>query len=202
MKKVLFYSLLPAIFGLFFTIQGCNKDDSSNTPNNYKSFTVNASSSSVWKYFSFNKNDTVVVSNPDSSLEWDLAFQRYRIRTNGGKSGTGQGGAYRSGNTNQGGFDSLNIVPDGISFGLDDTVSVNVAPGQYVKYVMNTVLQDWYNLVNGGQTLISKDEIFIIRTADGKYAKIWLQNYYNELAKSGYPKFQYFYQADGTKNLK
>jgi hypothetical protein len=202
MKRKFVFLGLPVMLGLMVFLSNCSKDDNTTKSSNATTFQVNASSSSVWKYFSLSTGDTIQVSNPDSSLAWDLAFQRYRIKTNGGKSGIGTGGAYKSGKKGQAGFDSLQVVPDGIAFGADDTVSVNVAPGQYVKYVMNTILYDWYDLINGGQTLVTKDDVFIIKTADGKYAKFWMLNYYSAEAKSGYPKFQYFYQADGSKNLK
>ena len=56
--------------------------------------TVDASSYFNWVYFSFDQGDVVEIENPENSLEWDLAFQRKHIRTNGGLSGSGYGGGY------------------------------------------------------------------------------------------------------------
>ena len=55
---------------------------------------INASSFSEWTYFSFEAHDVVTIDNPESSLEWDLAFRRNHIKTNSGLSGSGQGGGY------------------------------------------------------------------------------------------------------------
>ena len=56
--------------------------------------TVDASSYYDWVYFSFSQSQLVNIENPESSLEWDIAFQRKHIKTNSGLSGLGSGGAY------------------------------------------------------------------------------------------------------------
>ena len=49
----------------------------------------------------------------------------------------------------------------------------------------------------------------VIKTADGKYAKLEVLSYYKDAPASptaadpsGYYKFRYSFQSDGTKNLK
>lgn len=46
-------------------------------------------------YFSFNKG-VVEVSDPLASNDWDIAFNRYYVKTNSGTSGKGQGGALKT----------------------------------------------------------------------------------------------------------
>ncbi len=46
-------------------------------------------------YFSFNKG-VVEVTDPMTSNDWDIAFNRYHVKTNSGTSGKGQGGALRT----------------------------------------------------------------------------------------------------------
>jgi len=46
-------------------------------------------------YFSFNKG-VVEVNDPMASNDWDIAFNRYHVKTNSGTSGKGQGGAVRT----------------------------------------------------------------------------------------------------------
>ena len=53
--------------------------------------TIDASSWDDWVYYSFELEDIVDIVNPESSLDWDIAFQRNNIRTNGGESYMGQG---------------------------------------------------------------------------------------------------------------
>ena len=55
---------------------------------------INASSFVDWAYFSFNTNSEVNIVNPETSLDWDLAFKRNHVKTNSGLSGQGLGGAY------------------------------------------------------------------------------------------------------------
>src|SRR5664280_3421798 len=85
MKKQVFLSAIMVV--LFFA---CKKTDTK-APIEAQTFEIKSTSSTVWKYFSFATNDTVTIADPSTSTGWDLAFQRYRIRTNGGLSGNGSG---------------------------------------------------------------------------------------------------------------
>ena len=196
MKK-LFY-VLPLVIGL---AAGCSKENS-NLPIQSQSFEVNSTSSTTWKYFSFAKNDTIMVSDPLISKEWDLAFQRYRIKTNGGMSGNGQGCAANSYLKGQTGFDALKIVPDTATFSSDESVSIAVQQG-YATYVINPEIYTWFTmeLATQGTQIVPSDYIFIVKTGDGKFAKVWFKSYYSAENLSGYVTFQYKYQPDGSKNL-
>ncbi len=165
-------------------------------------FEVNATASSEWKYFSFEKNDTIEVSDPMNSLEWDLAFQRYRIRTNGGKSGNGNGSAANSFETGQEGFDALKVISDTLTFAADDSIQIAVQQG-YATYVLNPILYTWFALEMGtqGTQIVPSDSIYVVKTAQGKFAKVWIRSYYSTANQSGYVTFQYKYQPDGSRNL-
>ena len=110
MKSIIY--LVPVLIGLSF---GCKKNDSAPTIQS-QTFEVNSTPSKTWKYFSFASNDTITVTDPLTSTAWDLAFQRYRIRTNSGKSGNGLGSAANSYVKGQIGFDALKIVSDTATF--------------------------------------------------------------------------------------
>lgn len=180
---------------------GCKKEDT-NPPIQAQTFEINATSSTVWKYFSFAANDTVTVTDPASSTEWDLAFQRYRIETNGGKSGNGSGSAANSYQKGQTGFDGLKIVPDTSTFVQDKSVSIAVQQG-YATYIVNPVLYTWFSLefATQGTQIVPADNIYIVRSATGKYAKVWIKSYYGASNQSGHVIIQYKYQPDGSKNL-
>jgi len=106
MKKIFYLSAI-----VFVAFSACKKDNTM-TPILSQSFEVNSTGSTTWKYFSFASNDTVSIADPANSNAWDLAFQRYRIETNGGLSGKGSGSAANSFKKGQTGFDELTVVPD------------------------------------------------------------------------------------------
>ena len=195
MKKIL---LLPFVFSL---LTGCTKENSG-TPIQSQTFEVNSTSSTAWKYFSFAKNDTITVTDPVSSAEWDLAFQRYRIKTNGGKSGSGMGSAANSYQKAQTGFDALNLVSDTATFAADDSVNIAVQQG-YATYIVNPELYTWFTieLAPQGTQIVPSDYIYIVKTGAGNYAKVWFKSYYSAANVSGHVTIQYKYQPDGSKRL-
>ena len=196
MKKNVFWSVI-----IITSFIACKKEDSK-APIQAQTFEINSTSSTAWKYFSFDSNDTITVTNPTNSNTWDIAFQRYRIKTNGGKSGSGSGSAANSYQKGQAGFDSLKIVSDTATFAKDDSISIAIQQG-YAYYVVNPVLYTWFILefATEGTQIVPADHIYIVKTATGKYAKIWFKSYYSPENISGYVTFQYKYQPDGSKNL-
>jgi hypothetical protein len=196
MKKIVFLSAI-IVSSLF----ACKKENS-NPPIQAQTFEINSTGSTAWKYFSFASNDTITIANPANSTAWDLAFQRYRIKTNGGKSGSGLGSAANSYQKEQTGFDALKIVSDTATFALDDSISIAIQQG-YAYYVVNPVLYTWFTLefATEGTQIVPSDYIYVLKTATGKYAKVWFKSYYSPENISGYVTFQYKYQPDGSKNL-
>lgn len=194
MRKLLY--LIPVAFAI---LTSCSKDDSGK-PIQSQTFEVNSTSSTTWKYFSFAKNDTVLVADPLNSTEWDLAFQRYRIKTNGGKSGSGKGSVANSYLKGQTGFDALKAVPDTASFTSDDSFNIAVQGG-YATYIVNPEIYTWFSieLAPQGTQIVPSDFVYIVKTNDGKYAKVWLRSYYSATNVSGHVTFQYKYQPDGSK---
>ena len=195
--KSLFY-FLPIAISL---LAGCTKEDTT-SPIQAQTFEVNATSSTDWKYFSFEKDDTIAVTNPLTSTDWDLAFQRYRIKTNGGKSGSGLGKAANSYKKGQSGFDALNLVPDTATFAVDDSLKIAVVQG-YATYLVNPELYTWFTMefATQGTQIVPSDYIYYVQTGKGKYAKVWFKSYYSPTSASGFVTFQYKYQPDGSKTL-
>jgi len=196
MKKIVYLSV--AVIGLFIA---CKKEDTKPAIQS-QTFEINATSKTSWRYFSFAQNDTIAVTDSASSNEWDLAFQRNNIKTNGGKSGNGMGSAANSYQKGQTGFDALKLVPDTSTFISDDSVVVPIQ-GSYTIYVINPVLFTWFTMqtADQGTQIVPTDNIYIVKTGTGKFAKVWFKSYYNAYATSGYVTIQYKYQPDGSKNL-
>jgi hypothetical protein len=196
MKKI--FCLSVTIVMVFLA---CTKEE--NKPQiQSQTFEINATSSTAWKYFSFAKSDTIVVTDPANSLEWDLAFQRYRVKTNGGKSGSGMGSAANSYQKGQTGFDALKLVSDTSTFVIDADVSIAVQQG-YAIYVVNPMLYTWFNIELGGVAtqIVPTNYIYAVKTGTGKYAKVWFKSYYSATNIPGFITMQFKYQPDGSKNL-
>jgi hypothetical protein len=200
MKKNILIAATVAV-GLF--LYSCKKDNT--TPITIKGslFEVNASSWTRWVYFSFEKGDTVQIADPSTSTDWDVAFQRSNIKTNSGKSGKGIGGVSYTGLIHSTGFDSLFVVSDTLKYTVDDTTYVPTAYGTMEKVIANNLVSYWYDYNYANNVLTSKEQVYAVKTASGKYAKFIILNYYKEVGgTSGYVKFSYVYQSDGSKNLK
>ena len=196
MKKYLFLSAI-----LIASLASCKKDETKPSIQSQE-FEIKSTASTAWKYFSFTTNDTVSVADPATSTAWDLAFQRYRIKTNGGLSGNGSGSAANSFKKGQTGFDALRVIPDTTTFVLDASVDIAVQQG-YATYLVNPELYTWFTLefATQGTQIVPSDYIYIVKTGTGKYAKVWFKSYYSATNLSGYVTFQYKYQPDGSKNL-
>ena len=197
MKKNVFLSVF-----IIASFLACKKE-ATKTQIQAQTFEINSTGSTTWKYFSFATNDTITVTDPANSTAWDLAFQRYRIKTNGGKSGNGSGSAANSYQKGQTGFDNLKVVADTTTFALDASIDIAVQQG-YATYVVNPLLYTWFTLELGGSQgtqIVPTDYIYIVKTGTGKYAKVWFKSYYSATNISGYVTFQYKYQPDGSKTL-
>ena len=148
-------------------------------------------SAGKYTFFSF-KNGTL--TNADSaSNKWDVAFKGTTILTNGGISGVGQGGA----SILNGIFDEIKEIPASATFNQDTKIVLAIPTGSG---------KGWYNY-DAPINIISPiaGKVLLIRTADGKYAKMEILSYYkgapvtpNASSQSRHYTFRYVYQPDGT----
>jgi hypothetical protein len=197
------YILFVAIGFASIMLPGCKKDESgSNNQLNEKTFVVNATKSSEWVYFSFEKDDTLKIVDRFTSTDWDLAFRRFYIRSNGGLSGPGNVGADSTMLTGSDGFTAYKLVSDTAQFNSDINMRVMTFQG-FTNDTVNPVLYTWFNYDFAINQLVPSNKIFVFRTAKGKYAKLWFKSYYSDLdgTTPGFIKFTYIFQGDGSKNF-
>lgn len=154
-------------------------------------YTIDARSDNVWIYFDFSRAAVVPVLDPKTD-DWDLAFKRYVVRTNGGRSNpTGQGAVLKVGGRD---FTAVPRVPEGPEFQADVHPKNRLHP-------FNPALEKWYNYSYLANVLAPKPEIYVIRTQDGKYAKLRMLSYYCTGNVAGCMTFEYVYQGDGSRRL-
>ena len=144
------------------------------------------------KYTFYNFKNGIVPNTDSTSNKWDVAFRGTTILTNGGSSGIGQGGAVIL----NGIFDEIKNVPTSATF-LQDTKTLLAIPTGSGK--------GWYNY-DAPTNIISPiaGKVLLIKTADGKYAKMEILSYYKgtpttptSSSVSRYYTFRYVYQPDG-----
>ncbi len=147
--------------------------------------------SGKFTFYSF-KNG-IVVNSDSASTKWDVAFRGTTILTNGGSSGNGQGGAVIL----NGIFDEIKEVSSTSPFQVDTKTLLAIPTGSG---------KGWYNY-DAPTNIISPiaGKVLVIKTADSKYAKMEILNYYkgsptkpdaNSVAR--YYTFRFVYQPDGS----
>ena len=156
-----------------------------------------------WIYYSLEKGKEVSVSEEShaENTDWDIAFNRYNVRTNSGASGKGKGGALL---TNIKDLAACTTVPQG-TFTVDAAYTIT-APGTgfpppTMESTANEVLCKAITFAGPPPTYTPSDYVFIVRTASGKYAKLKAKSFYDDEGKSGIYSFEYAIQPDGSTNL-
>ena len=151
-------------------------------------YTINAFSLKDWIYFDFSKGAVVSISDR-TSHDWDMGFRRAKIISNSGASNpSGRGGIAAIENAE---FVSVMEAPES---GYMIDISKNALETE------NPVIDRWYLYNYMTHELKPKKNIYIIRTADGKYVKIQIMKFYCE-GLAGCYTIKYVYQGNGSRRF-
>ena len=157
------------------------------------SFTIDATSREAWAYFSFTTGDTVEVADPLNSMDWDLGFQRTKVKLNGGISGPGKGAAVMFKDAE---LEGVKEAPaDGYAADSDANLAI-VAASEEGWYIYTGPPNHW--------VLPLEQRVFVVQAADGTFAKVRFIGFYkdNENRKDGgFITFEYVHQPDGSRNF-
>lgn len=143
-----------------------------------------------WIYINLELNDSVAVSEEEhyNNTNWDIAFNRYNLRTNSGESGIGNGGALKTSETS---FTNLYAIPSG--YFTTDVVSTVTAPSNFMETIESTknlVLCEAITFAGPPPTYTISPNIFIIRSADGNnYYKFQAISFFDQNGNSGFYRF-------------
>ena len=226
MKKKNLLLLFMAL-GTLVGFQSCSDDDDDvQLKAIEKEVSLDATAYDKWVYFSFEKGEVLTkttgagVEEKMPGLDWDIAFHRWDVRLNCGESGTGKGGALLSeGNIAKTGWDAILEAPES-GYKVDGTISVmkqhgmppvmadvpgsKIIMGGRVNPETGEKPGTWMNFKHLGGGVIEygiTNQIFLVKTADGKYAKVWLKQYINAEKKGGHITMKYAYKEDGSRNF-
>ncbi len=153
-----------------------------------QSIVIDATNEEQWTYFDFSRGEQVKIHDT-SSLEWDLAFRRGKIITNGGATNKfGKAGLINLGEVS---FDAVENVP------LKDFIPDKSTRTQ----TENPVLVQWYKYNYISHKLTARKNVYVMRTSDGKFAKIQFLSFYCTDKQPGCIQMKYVYQDEGTKSF-
>lgn len=141
------------------------------------SVTIN-STENDWSYFNLRTGMSVEPFDPSASTDWDLGVSGSRVRTNGGTSGPGQGGAR--------------------AMGTSDLASVATAPAE--GYTVDAVLTSSTGAELGSSNAVLATwvagEVFAVRLADGTFVKLAVTG-----ASEGVHEIDYAYAGPGRRGF-
>lgn len=143
---------------------------------------VAATDLNAWIYLDLDSGSAVTPESPDDSQEWDLGFQRQRIKINGGVSGQGGAAVALVPDTD---FDALTRAPSGEYIADAPDQNDNGEP----EYAMSSGDNAWYDYDVSTHVLTPKDVVYVIRSVEGNHYKLAMQSYYDDAGTSGFPSF-------------
>lgn len=153
-----------------------------------------------WKYFSFKKGAFVTLTEEQSksSLDWDVAFNRYYVRTNSGTSGQGKAGCLDSGEKD---FNAV-VVDKHAAFIQDDMTAIMGTMGKDTVVSCNPAPEcegshswAWYKYMEG--QWYYNHHVFVVRSASGENcAKLIFDTYKDAAGNSGHITFRYVYDGE------
>ncbi len=145
---------------------------------------VDASNKTAWVYLDLDTREQVSASAAAGQPEWDLAFQRFRIVSNGGVSGSGQTEVAALLDT---GFDDVARAPrEGYVTDRPDGPDAN-------EDVDSAFLEGdgWYAYDGLAHKLSPRNNVYVVHTDRGRYFKLRLLSYYDDAGAAGHLSFRW-----------
>lgn len=182
----------------------CSKGDNTTQPpvNNAKSvmiYDLPADTGKKGTFTLFRLSDSTIVPTTDSnSTKWDIGFAGTTIITNSGVRGPGNGGAIILKQTD---FSTVKEAPES-GYQIEESLTKPAIPTGSDN--------GWYHYDPATHVVSAiPGVVIIIRTADGKYAKLQILNYWKGhpqdidpyIHKERYYTFRYVYQPDGSRKF-
>ena len=142
---------------------------------------ADASVEEEWQQFDFDTGKSA-----DGERDWDLAFSRFRIRTNGGVSGPG--GVYVAELVARA-FDDVTQAPEeGFAADREDTdEDTDSDPDN----AFNSGDADWYSYNVMTHELSPKDITYVIASSEARFYKFRIEEYYDDAGTPAIMQFRW-----------
>lgn len=146
---------------------------------NILQYTIDARSRADWAYFNFSKGEAV--STSQDALDWDLAFRRTHILTNGGE--TNRDGL-------AGAIDLGEVPLEEATPGADGYLADRMHDERGLE---NPALRKWYDYNWITHVVTSKEHTYTLRTAVGEIVLLTFVSYYCDDGSAACITFRYAY---------
>lgn len=146
----------------------------------------------------YSLRENALIPNGDSAtMRWDIGFRGTTIIVNGGAVRSGSGGAY----LHTGLFEELRQIPENQFFNTDQSPTQLAIPtGSGTGWYLYNPASNWISPIAG--------RVLVIRTGDGRYAKVEILSYYHGAPSAPSPSavarhytFRYLFQPDGSRRF-
>jgi hypothetical protein len=195
------------IIAIAFIVSACSSDTVVEPPppaagdltiRTYSNLPADTGLTGEFTYFRFS-DSSIVTGSEINTPNWDIAFRGTTIWINGGTGRPGNGGAIRYTGSS---FDTVSLAPEtGYAVDQNDTtlaIPTGSGNGWYSYDFMNNYIAPIPGVV------------LIIKTGDGKYAKVEILSYYKDQNPQPFPNptnfryytFRFTYQPDGSRKIK
>ncbi len=152
---------------------------------------VNASADvmeDIWIYMDLETGNQVEPSNPDDSVEWDIAFQRFKVKLNGGISGTGSVEVAQLVNTE---FAAVTDAPTAgyitdAADGPDDGEIEDFA----ISFGVSSETGPWAYDIHD-HSLSESTSTWIVKSVESNFYKLRFVDYYNDAGDPGHVTFRW-----------
>lgn len=156
---------------------------------------LNATAAAKFRYYSLVTRQVVDITDAaaPTNRDWTIAWSRVNGKLNGGDAGPLNVKAVdlaHIGNPDSVNFDNITAVP-------------TVADSLWEEDAVNLVFKPWYSYDPAQHQLVPSRNLFVMKTATGKYAKVVVDSLRNPAPppNMGTIVLKYVYQADGSINL-
>lgn len=158
---------------------------------------IDATSGTAWSYYDFETQSEIPVADPLSDSSWDIAFQRFKIKVNGGGVTGNATGAVVPINGDD--FSARTAAPNPFTPALVDVTDPGDANDacrpttDNIKYAFLDSTQVpnacWFSYSIG--VLTPRDMVYVVRTSTSKYFKIKFITYYSATGTAAHLRFQW-----------
>jgi heme-binding HmuY-like protein len=146
---------------------------------------IDATKNDLWVYLDLETGAEVFPAAPGSSLAWDLGFQRFKIRTNSGTSGTG---GMETAPLPGASFDELTKAPASGYVVDQEEDSADEGTDPDYAFLLDPA---WYLYDLGVHAVKARDIVYVVKTVESGFYKVQMTGYYDDAGTGGYPTFRW-----------